>query len=159
VECSDVKVSVHFAVGAAVILLKALANLAPDVALLLLTLGLLLIYVELNRPGWIIIGSLGLLASLFAIASLLRLDLNYAAIALLGTAMVLLVLDLLRRTYVMVAVAATLGLVLGFDHLVIGPNGLRVHTGTAIGCGLILGIGTSILTRIARRARTNKGLD
>jgi hypothetical protein len=29
----------------------------------------------------------------------------------------------------------------------------------AVGCGLILGISTSTLTRIARRARANKGLD
>jgi membrane-bound serine protease (ClpP class) len=135
-------------------MLTILAHLSPDVALLVLTLGLLLIYVELNRPGWIVSGALGLLLTLFAVASLVRVGMNPAAVALVGTAVALLVLDLLRRTQVMVAVAATLALVLGFAHLVRGP-GLRI----AMGCGLTLGGCTSILTRIARRARTNKGLD
>jgi membrane-bound serine protease (ClpP class) len=149
----------YFAVGTAAALLKLLANLSPDSAILLLTLGMLLIYVELNRPGWIIPGALGLLASLFALASLLRLELNPAAIALVCTAVALLVLDLQRRTQLMVAVAATLALLLGFDHLVLGPGGLRVHTVTAVVCGVVLGVVTSMLTRIARHARINKGLD
>jgi membrane-bound serine protease (ClpP class) len=150
---------VYFAVGIAAFLLKTLANLSPDSALILLTLGLLLIYVELNRPGWIISGALGLLASLFAMASLLRLELNPAAIALICTAVALLVLDLLRRTQPTIAVAATLALVLGFSHLVLGHGELRIHTVTAVVCGVVIGAGTSVLTRIARRARVNKGLD
>jgi membrane-bound serine protease (ClpP class) len=140
-------------------MLAELAHLSPNLALVVLTVGLLLIYVELNRPGWIVSGAVGLLAVLFAVASLGRTELNPAAIALVVTAVALLVLDLLRRTQVTVALAATLALVLGFDHLVLGPVGVRVHTVTAVGCGLVLGAGTSILTRIARRARTNKGLD
>ncbi len=135
------------------------AHLSPDATLLLLTLGLLLIYVELNRPGWVISGAVGLLAVLFAVASLRRMDLNPAAVALVGSAAVLLAVDLLRPTRRLVAVAAVLALVLGFQHLVRGPVGGGVHTMTAVGCGLVLGAGTSILTRIARRARTNKGLD
>ncbi len=138
-------------------MLAGLAHLRPDVALLVLTLGLLLIYVELNRPGWIVSGAVGVLATLFAVASLVRAGVNPAAVALVGTAVVLLALDLLRRTQAMVAVAATLALVLGFAHLMRGPG--RIATVTAVGCGLTLGGCTSILTRIARRARTNKGLD
>ena len=140
-------------------MLARLGHLSPDVALLLLTLGLLLIYVELNSPGWIVPGAAGLLASLFAIASLFRLELNPAGLALVGTAVALLALNLLRRTQPTVAIAATLALVLGFDHLVLGPGDMRVHPAIAVGCGVLLGVGTSILTRIAQRARANKGLD
>jgi membrane-bound ClpP family serine protease len=139
-------------------MLARLAHLGPDVALLMLTLGLLLIYVELNRPGWIVCGAVGLTATLFAVASLVRLGLNPAAVALVATAVVLLGLDLLRRTQGLVAIAATLALVLGFAHLVRGP-GVGIGMGMAVGCGVMLGGCTSILTRIARRARTNKGLD
>ena len=144
---------------AAAAALHALASLSPDHALLVLTLGLLLIYVELNRPGWIVAGALGLLGVLFALASLLRLDLNLAAIALVCTAVALLALDLLRATNGMIAVAATLARVLGFGHLVLGPGDARIHAAVSASCGVVLGVGTSILTRIARRARTNKGLD
>jgi membrane-bound serine protease (ClpP class) len=139
-------------------MLAGLAHLAPDVALLVLTAGLLLIYVELNRPGWIVSGAVGLLAVLFAVASLVRLGLNPAAVVLVGTAVALLGVDLRRRTPVVVSIAATLALVLGFAKLVRGP-GMGIKMGTAVGCGVVLGGCTSILTRIARRARTNKGLD
>jgi membrane-bound serine protease (ClpP class) len=134
---------------------RAAAHLAPDHAILLLTLGLLLIYVELNRPGWIVPGACGLLLALLSVGSLLRLDLSPAAIALLATATALLLLDLLRPTPFLVELA----LVLGLDHLVLGPSPQQVHAAVAILCGLLIGGGTSILTRIARRARANKALD
>jgi len=137
-------------------MLTGSAHLSPDAALAALTVGLLLIYVELNRPGWIVPGAVGLTGTLFAIASLARMELNPGAIALVCTAIALLVLDLLRRTQWIVALAATLALVLGFGHLVLGA---RIHTATAVVGGLALGGCTSILTRIARRARANKGLD
>jgi membrane-bound serine protease (ClpP class) len=151
-------VETHFeaVAGAALLALSALSHLAPDAAILVLTMGLLLIYVELNRPGWILPGTVGLVAALFAVASLLRLELNPGAMALVGTAVGLLVLDLLRRSPAIVAVAATVALVLGFGQLVVGPGGLRVNWWTALAGGVVLGTGTSILTRIARRARTNK---
>jgi membrane-bound serine protease (ClpP class) len=150
---------VHDAVGGAGILLRSATHLAPDAALLVLTAGLLLIYVELNRPGWIWSGALGLLATLFAVASLGRMELNAAAMTLVGTAVALLALDLVRRTGAVVGLASTLALVLGLDHMVLGPDGMRVHAVTAVGCGVVVGAGSSILTGIARRARTNKGLD
>jgi membrane-bound ClpP family serine protease len=139
-------------------LLARLGHLSANVGLLVLTVGVLLIYVELNRPGWVMPGVVGLTATLFGVASLARLGVNPGAVALVGTAVVLLGLGLRRRTPVMVPVAATLGLVLGFARLVKGP-GAGVDPGMAVGCGLVVGGSTSILTRIAQRARANKGLD
>jgi membrane-bound serine protease (ClpP class) len=136
--------------------LGSLAHLSPNHALLLLTAGILLIYLELNRPGWILPGAVGLSGTLFAVASLARQELNLAALALVCTGAALLMLDLWRRTQVTVAVAATLALVLGFNRLIAGEP---IQAVIAVGCGLVLGTGTAILTRIARRARTNKGLD
>jgi len=136
--------------------LGELARLGPDSALLVLTLGVLLIYVELNRPGWVVPGAVGLTAALFAVASLGRMGVMPGAGALVGTAVVLLGLGLRRRTPVVVDVAATLALVLGFLHLV---RDAEIEPGLAVGCGLILGGASAILARIARRARANKGLD
>ena len=138
--------------------LSRLSHLSPDAALLLLTVGLLLIYVELNRPGWIVSGAVGLTAALLAVASLARAGVHPAAAVLVGTAVALLGLGLRRRMPVVVDAAATLALVLGFARLA-GRPGAGMHGATAVGCGLVLGGCTSILTRIARRARTNKGLD
>jgi membrane-bound ClpP family serine protease len=137
-------------------LLSPLAHLSPNIALLVLTLGVLLIYVELNRPGWVVPGALGLTATLFGVASLGRAGVNPGAVVLVGTAVALLGVGLRRRTLVVVDVGATLALVLGFLYLV---RDAGIRPGVAAGCGIFLGGSTSILTRIARRARANKGLD
>jgi membrane-bound serine protease (ClpP class) len=136
--------------------LAELARLSPNSALLMLTLGILLIYVELNRPGWVVPGAVGLTAALFAVASLMRVMVNPGAAALVGTSVALLGVGLRRRTPWLVDVAATLALVLGFVYL---ERDARIQLGIAIGCGIFLGGVTSILARIARRARSNKGLD
>lgn len=136
--------------------LYTLTHLSPDAAVFVLTGGLLLIYLELNRPGWIVPGATGLLLALFASASLLHDQLRTPAVVLLVTGVAVLVVNLLRPTHSLAAIAATLALILGFDDLVRGPGTLYVHASTAAVCGLVLGAATYLLTAIARRARTNK---
>jgi membrane-bound serine protease (ClpP class) len=130
-------------------------NLPPAAALLLLTLGIALVYVELNRPGSIIPGALGLLATLLAIAAIAHHHPALPAVILCLSATALLALDLARPTHIIVALAATLALVLGFSRLVPG----YIHLWVSVPCGILLGIGTSLLTRIARRARANKAVN
>ncbi len=138
------------------IVLRTLTHLSPDAALLLFTGGLLLIYLELNRPGWIIPGAAGLLLTLLSVASLLRFPVRIPAVILLLTASAVFALNLLRRTHALIAALATFALTLSFLYLVPGPVALRIHPATAISCGLVLGAATSLLTAIARRARTSK---
>jgi membrane-bound serine protease (ClpP class) len=129
--------------------------LPPAAALLLLTLGIALIYVELNRPGSILPGALGLLATLLAIAAIANHHPALPAVILCLTAIALLALDLYRPTHLLVAIAATLALILGFARLF--PEFISLWI--SLPCGTILGAGTSILTRIARRARANKAVN
>jgi membrane-bound serine protease (ClpP class) len=128
--------------------------MTADHAILLLTMGVVLIYMELNRPGWILPGAFGLLAVLLAGASLLRSGVDPVAAVLCGSAALLLAVSARKGFPVIALGAATISLTLGF--LRIAP---QVHAYVAVPCGLLLGVGTSLLTRIARRARTNKGLD
>ena len=144
--------------GAALKTISSL-HLSPDTAILCLTLGLLLIYLELNRPGLVIPGAIGLLTVLLTIAALLPLPLSGIGVALISAAAGLLLLDLVQKLPMLLAVTATLALIFGFLNLVKKGNGPPVHALTAIGCGLVLGAGTSLLTHLARRARANKGLD
>jgi hypothetical protein len=115
--------------------------MSPDRAILLLCVGVLLLYVELNRPGWIIPGAAGVLALLLAIASLAHNGVQMLAV-------------LMCMMAAMMFAAATLTLVLGLCWLT--PD---AHARVAVPCGIMLGVGTSLLTRIAHRARVNKGLD
>lgn len=139
-------------------LAAAVHGLSPNAAVLMLTAGTLLIYLELNRPGSILPGALGLLSCLLALNALIRLPFNPFALILLLSAIALLSLDLVRPTPISVAVAATLALVLGLGALLFRPYD-PIAPSVAVVCGLVLGISTSTLTRIARRARANKGLD
>jgi membrane-bound serine protease (ClpP class) len=134
-------------------------HLTPDAALILFTLGVLLIFIELNRPGAILPGAFGLLLTLLSTAALLRLDLTATGLVLVFTAIVLLLLGLFRPTPVAVPVAAIFALCLGFGHIVAGSGHAGIHAFTAIACGIVLGTATSVLTRVARRARANKALD
>jgi membrane-bound ClpP family serine protease len=136
-----------------------LADISPNAAIFILTIGLAFIYYELNRPGSIFPGALGLLTTLLSIAALAPHGFNPVGILLTFTAIALLTLGLLRPTSILFSAAATLALVCGLYNLLAHPGSHPISASIAIGCGLLLGIGTSALTRIARRARVNKGLD
>ena len=127
---------------------------SPAEALGVFTLGLLLIYFELNRPGKVIPGAVGLLLTLLSSARLGAAHPKPVALLLLGIACALLAMELVRGTYRAAAIplAATLALVLGFRQLVTPPVGWMV----CVLCGVGLGGVTTVLTRVARRARANK---
>jgi membrane-bound serine protease (ClpP class) len=139
-----------------VIAVRALDHLSPDAALLVLTIGVLLIYVELNRPGWIMPGAIGLLLSLLSIASMLRFSLRPSAVIVTAMATAFLVLGLMRRIPLPISLATATAMVWGFVYLVRGPGTALIHVPTALFCGLILSVATPLLSAIARRARRNK---
>jgi membrane-bound ClpP family serine protease len=137
--------------------LHVATHLSASNALLLLTAGIFLIYYELNRPGSIFPGALGLLASLLAIACFSNQRLHSASLILIATAVVLLALGLYRQIGLISIAAATVALLLGLANFVVDAS--VVYRLTAVLCGLLLGGGTAWLSHIARRARINKGLD
>ncbi len=129
----------------------------PNLSVLLLILGGLLIYMEFNAPGTIVPGALGTLLVLLALFALNLLPLEHAGIALMVAAAVLLVLDIKFATHGILGLAGTACLIFGLLTLVDGPiPEMRVAMGTAIGAGAGFGIITIFLTTIAVRARRNK---
>jgi membrane-bound serine protease (ClpP class) len=138
-------------------LLSKLTN--PDIAVLLLVLGGLLIYLEFNVPGTIVPGSLGTLFVLLSFFGLNLLPIRHTAIALLLAAAVLMVLEAKFGGHGVLALAGVAALIFGLATLVDGPiPELRVHTATALGAGLGFGAITFGLAWIALRARRSKVL-
>jgi membrane-bound serine protease (ClpP class) len=138
-------------------LLSKLTN--PDVAILLLVLGGLLIYLEFNVPGTIVPGSLGTLFVLLSLFGLNLLPIRHTAIALLLAAIVMMVLEAKFGAHGVLALAGIVCLVFGLATLVDGPiPELRVHTETALGAGIGFGTITFGLAWIAIRARRAKVL-
>lgn len=131
----------------------------PNLAVLLLLAGALLIYLEFNTPGTIIPGALGTLLVLLAFFSLNLLPVRYTSMGLIVGALVLMVLEAKFPSHGMLALAGTAALVLGTLTLVAGPiPELRVQIATAVGTGVGFGVVTTFLVRIAWRARRNKVL-
>ncbi len=131
----------------------------PNLAVLLLVAGALLIYLEFNAPGTIIPGALGTLLLLTALFALNLLPLRYTAVMLLFAALGLLLLEIKVPSHGILATAGIVCLVVGLLTLVAGPvPELRVRFATAFGVGTGFGLITVYLIRIALLARRNKVL-
>jgi membrane-bound serine protease (ClpP class) len=129
----------------------------PNLAVLILLAGALLIYLEFNTPGTIIPGALGTLLVLLALFSLNLLPVRYTALALIVGALILMVLEAKFPSHGVLAIAGTAALILGTLTLVAGPiPQMRVHPATAIATGVAFGSITTFLVRIAWRAQRNK---
>jgi membrane-bound serine protease (ClpP class) len=138
-------------------LLSKLTN--PDIAVLMLVVGGLLIYLEFNVPGTVVPGSLGTLFVILSLFGLNLLPIRHTAIVLLLAAVVMMVLEAKFGSHGALSLAGIICLVFGLATLVDGPiPELRVHTATAVGAGLGFGAISFGLAWIALRARRSKVL-
>lgn len=129
----------------------------PNLAVILLIVGGLLIYLEFHAPGTIVPGALGTLLVLLSLFALNLLPLEYTAVGFLIGAAVLFVLDIKFATHGILGLVAIGCLVFGLLTLVNGPiPQMRVHLGTALGAGIGFGAITIFLSTIAFRAYRNK---
>jgi membrane-bound serine protease (ClpP class) len=132
---------------------------SPDLDVLLLMCGGLLIYLEFNVPGTIVPGALGTLLVLLSLFGLNLLPVRHTAVLLLFAALVLMVLEAKFASHGVLALAGVLCLVFGLATLVNGPTPeMRVHFGVAAGAGVGFGIISFGLAWIAVRARRAKRL-
>jgi membrane-bound serine protease (ClpP class) len=132
---------------------------SPDLDVLLLLCGGLLIYLEFNVPGTIVPGALGTLMVLLAIFGFNLLPVQHTAILLLFAALALMVLEAKFASHGILGIAGVLCLVFGLATLVDGPTPeMRVHFGVAAGAGIGFGLVTFGLAYIAFKARQSKRL-
>ncbi len=136
--------------------LGALAHLSPDAAILLATAGLCLIFLELNRPGSILPGAVGLLLVLLAASVLLRYPLQAWAEALMLLSTAILLGNLWRSVPLWLLGFAALGLGAASRFLVSAGADRQVHMAVALPCGIAVGGLGAFLSRVAFRARRAK---
>ncbi|MDE3188591.1 MAG: nodulation protein NfeD [Acidobacteriota bacterium] len=136
-------------------LLSWLVN--PNIALLMLVAGALLIYLEFNTPGTIVPGALGTLMVMLAIFGLNLLPIRYTAVLLLVAALVLLVLEAKFGGHGALAIAGIVCLTFGTLTLVAAPvPEMGINPWVAIGVSAGFGGITVFLVRLAVRARRMK---
>ncbi len=129
----------------------------PNIALLFLVGGALLIYLEFNTPGTIVPGALGTLMVLLAIFGLNLLPIRYTAVLLLLAALILLMLEAKFGGHGVLAIAGIACLTFGTLTLVAAPvPEMAVNPWVAIAVSTAFGGITVFLVRLAVRARRMK---
>jgi membrane-bound serine protease (ClpP class) len=135
----------------------------PTIAYLLLSLGLLGIYVELSHPGLSLPGVAGGIAVLLGLFALGTLPVNWAAVLLIALAFVLFAADLFVPSFGTLTIGGIVSFVLG-SYLLIGadaPPGYEVARPviwTVTGCLLAfsLFLGAAVLKARLRPPATGK---
>ena len=129
----------------------------PNIAMLLLVGGALLIYLEFNAPGTIVPGAVGTLMVLLAIFALDLLPIRFTAVLLLVAALVLMMLEAKFGGHGVLAIVGILCLAFGMLTLVAAPiPEMRIHIWLAIAISVAFGAITVFLVRLAVRARRMK---
>ena len=94
----------------------------PNIAFLLLSLGMLGLVVELWSPGAIFPGVIGAVALLLALFALQVLPVNYAGVLLIALGVLLLILEIKVTSYGLLTVAGLVSLVFGAMILMDSPQ-------------------------------------
>jgi len=131
----------------------------PNIALLFLVGGALLIYLEFNAPGTIVPGALGTLMVLLGIFGLNLLPIRFTAVLLLLAGMAFFILEAKFGGHGALAIAGILCLTFGALTLVAAPiPQLGVNPLVAVALSLGFGGITVFLLRLVVRARRRKAL-
>ena len=129
----------------------------PNVAFILLAVGMLSLYVEFNHPGAVLPGTVGIIFILLAAFALNLLPVRFAALALIATAFILFALEAKFASHGVLTTGGIVLLTLGGLLLVDAPiPEMRVRFLTAFAVSAPLGLITAFLMTIALKARRNK---
>ncbi|MGA2118097.1 MAG: nodulation protein NfeD [Bryobacteraceae bacterium] len=138
-------------------LIAAIAD--PNIALVLLVVGALLIYVEFSSPGMVAPGAIGAILVLLGLSAMSVLPINWLGAALLLLSVTLFVLEAKFAAHGVLAVSGAVSMVLGAVMLVDSPlPEMRVHWSTALALALPFSAITVLLLSLVIRARRNKAM-
>lgn len=104
-EVKDIEMNLRFRV------LNAISN--PNVAYILMMIGLAGLYFELSNPGVVLPGVVGAISLVLAFYALQTLSINYAGLLLIGLAVIFFILEIKIVSYGLLTVAGAVALFLG----------------------------------------------
>ena len=135
-------------------ILKTLAN--PNIAYILMMLGLAGLYFELSHPGVILPGVVGVICLILAFYSFQTLPVNYAGIMLILLGLVLFILEIKVTSYGMLSVGGLASLVLGSLMLFKTPEQyMRVSLSVMIPVLASVAVFFMLVTTLVIRAHIN----
>jgi membrane-bound serine protease (ClpP class) len=129
----------------------------PNIAFIILAIGLLAIYFEFNHPGAVVPGVIGLFFVVLAVFALNILPVRYAALGLILASFVFFALEAKFTSHGALTIAGIASLTIGAILLIDAPiPELRVRLYTALAVSVPLGLITVFLLSVALKARRNK---
>lgn len=135
----------------------------PNIAFLLMSLGMLALWAEFNHPGAILPGTIGLIAILLAVFALNLLPTRFASLVLILGAFILFALEAKFTSYGIFGIGGVICMIFGALLLVDGPiPEMRVNLRTALLVSIPLGaIAVFLMTLVvkARRAPIATGAE
>ena len=131
----------------------------PNIALILLVIGAVLIYVEFTSPGLIAPGVVGAILALLGLSAISVLPINWLGAALLLLAFTLFALEAKFASHGVLATGGAVCMMLGAVMLIDSPlPEMRIHWSTAIAITLPFSAITVLLLSLALRARRAKAV-
>jgi len=129
----------------------------PNIAFIILAIGVLALYAELNHPGAVLPGTVGVVFIVVAAFALNLLPVRFASLVLIAVAFALFALEAKFASHGVLTIGGVVLLTLGGLLLVDGPiPEMRVRLITALAVSVPFGLITAFLMGIALRARRNK---
>lgn len=129
----------------------------PNIAFVLLSLGMLALWAEFQNPGAILPGAIGALSILLAVIALNMLPTRYAALALVVVAFGFFALEAKFTSHGIFGIAGVISMFLGAILLVDGPiPEMRVNWLTALAVAIPFGIIAVFLMNLAMRSMRNR---
>ena len=133
------------------------AIMDPNVAFILMSLGMLALWAEFNHPGAILPGVVGAISIVLAIIALNLLPTRFAALALILVAFALFALEAKFTSYGVLGAGGVICMILGAMQLVDGPiPEMRVSLLTAIAVSVPIGVIAVFLMTLVIRAYKNR---
>ncbi|MGH9670685.1 MAG: NfeD family protein, partial [Terriglobales bacterium] len=129
----------------------------PNMAFIILVIGVLALYVEFNHPGAVLPGVVGMICILLAIFALNILPTRYAALALILAAFLLFALEAKFQSHGVLGAGGVVAMVIGALLLVDGPiPEMRIRLLTALAVSIPFGGITVFLMGLALKAHQRK---
>jgi len=139
-------------------ILNALSN--PNIAYLLMMLGIIGIFFEISQPGVVFPGAIGAIAILLALFAFSSLPVNYIGVLLIVVAIVLFILEVKVVSYGMLAVGGIISMALGSLMLIdssepyLQISRAVIAATVAVSAGFFL-LATGMVIRTQRRPITS----
>jgi len=136
---------------------------SPNVAYVLMMLGLVGLYFELSNPGLILPGVVGSVSLVLALYAMQTLPINYAGLLLIILGVVLLIAEVNVMSYGLLAMSGAISIFLGSIMLIDSDDPAmqisKMILYPTLGMTFLLSIGSIYLAKKAHQLRTTTGME